>query len=123
METRKLYYEDCHMSSFTAKVEDCRQTQKGYEVILDATAFYPEGGGQACDLGTLAAANVLDVREKGASSLRIGKDMEKRKHACLIPWEELDLLSPIYTTATRGCCWFLSQSRRRAIKVVTEELP
>lgn len=35
----------------------------------------------------------LDVQEKGKSSLRISKDMEKRQHACLIPWEELDRLS------------------------------
>lgn len=65
METRKLYYEDCHMGSFTAKVVSCTQAQKGFEVVLDATAFYPEGGGQACDLGMLGRARVLDVRERG----------------------------------------------------------
>ena len=65
METRKLYYEDCHLQSFTATVTNCQQTEKGYHVTLDATAFYPEGGGQACDLGTLGEARVLDVRERG----------------------------------------------------------
>lgn len=65
METRKLYYEDCHMTAFTARVVSCEQTDKGYLVVLDATAFYPEGGGQACDLGTLGGVRVLDVREKG----------------------------------------------------------
>ena len=34
-----------------------------------------------------------EMQEKGTSSLRLSKDMEKRKHACLIPWEELDRLS------------------------------
>ena len=63
MQTRKLYYEDSHLRRFCAKVLSCEQTEKGYEVILDATAFYPEGGGQACDLGTLGGAKVLDVRE------------------------------------------------------------
>ena len=65
METRKLYYEDCHLTRFEACVTSCRKEEKGYAVTLDATAFYPEGGGQACDLGTLGSARVLDVRERG----------------------------------------------------------
>ena len=65
METRKLYYEDSHLYRFTARVLACRETKGGYAVTLDATAFYPEGGGQACDLGTLGTANVLDVQEQG----------------------------------------------------------
>ena len=64
MKVRKLYYEDCHLKTFTACVTGCTQTPKGWEVTLDATAFYPEGGGQACDLGTLGHAHVLDVRER-----------------------------------------------------------
>ena len=40
-ETKKLYYEDVYKKEFTAKVLECRQGKKGYEVILDQTAFYP----------------------------------------------------------------------------------
>ena len=65
MQTRKLYYEDCHLRQFDAKVIRCEKAEGGYRVILDATAFYPEGGGQACDLGTLGEATVLDVQEQG----------------------------------------------------------
>ena len=71
MEVRKLYYEDPHLQSFTATVTGCTQTEKGWLVELDATAFYPEGGGQACDLGTLGDARVLDVREKGEQVLHL----------------------------------------------------
>ena len=63
--TRKLYYEDCHTKQFYAQVVSCEPCEKGYEILLDATAFYPEGGGQACDLGTLGGAAVLDVQERG----------------------------------------------------------
>ena len=69
--TRKLYYEDCHLAEFTARVLSCEQTAKGWEVQLDATAFYPEGGGQACDLGTIGTAVVLDVRERGESIIHL----------------------------------------------------
>ena len=65
METVKLYYEDCHMRTFSAKVVSCRETEKGCAIVLDATAFYPEGGGQACDFGVLGPVNVLDVQENG----------------------------------------------------------
>ena len=71
METRKLYYEDCHLSGFSAQVLSCERGEKGWEVTLDATAFYPEGGGQACDLGVLGGAAVLDVQERGETVVHL----------------------------------------------------
>lgn len=65
MDTRKLYYEDQDLAEFTARVLSCQKAEKGYEVLLDRTAFYPEGGGQACDIGTLGDAKVTDVQERG----------------------------------------------------------
>ncbi len=64
MEARKLYYEDCHLRTFFACVTGCTPAEGGFWVTLDATAFYPEGGGQACDLGTLGQIRVLDVQER-----------------------------------------------------------
>ena len=75
--TRKLFYEDCHLRRFEARVTACEAREKGYEVQLDATAFYPEGGGQACDLGTLGGIRVLDVQERG----------EEIVHLCAAPLE------------------------------------
>ena len=45
MTTEKLYYEDCHLTFFTARVTDCRPAGDRFRVLLDRTAFYPEGGG------------------------------------------------------------------------------
>lgn len=64
METRKLYYEDCHLTEFSARVLTCEASDKGYWVTLDATAFYPEGGGQACDLGALGNAKCWMCRKR-----------------------------------------------------------
>ena len=62
--TRRLYYEDAYLREFEAQVAECRQSGDGWEVFLDQTAFYPEGGGQPCDLGTLGNVSVTDVQEK-----------------------------------------------------------
>ena len=64
METKKLYYDDPFLHEFTARVLACEETKGGFAVVLDQTAFYPEGGGQPADHGTLGAVRVLDVREK-----------------------------------------------------------
>lgn len=71
MQTRKLFYEDCHLRGFDATVTACESAKGGFAVELDQTAFYPEGGGQACDTGTLGQVTVLSVREEGERILHL----------------------------------------------------
>ena len=71
METRKLYYADSHLKEFSATVTGCEEVKGGWAVKLDATVFYPTGGGQNCDLGILGGANVLDVKEQGQEILHL----------------------------------------------------
>ena len=62
--TEKLFYKDSYIKAFTARVELCREKGEYYEVVLDRTAFFPEGGGQYADVGKLDDVKVLDVQEK-----------------------------------------------------------
>ena len=64
MLTQKLYETDSYLKEFTARVLSCEAVKNGYDAVLDRTAFYPEGGGQPCDLGVLGGARVLDVQER-----------------------------------------------------------
>ena len=64
METTKLYYEDSLRTDFAAAVLECRPQGERWLAALDATCFYPEGGGQPADRGILGGARVLDVHEK-----------------------------------------------------------
>ena len=88
METEKLYYNDPFLKDFTATVLSCEETKGGYQVVLDRTAFYPEGGGQPADHGTLGGIAVTDVHEKDGvvfhtceKTVEIGKSV-----SCSIDW-------------------------------------
>ena len=62
--TEKLYYEDSHLFDFSAKVLKCEQAGEIWKTVLDRTAFFPEGGGQPADTGSIGPARVLDVHER-----------------------------------------------------------
>ena len=72
MQTVLLYEKDSFTREFQACVLACRATESGYEVMLDQTGFFPEGGGQTADtgvffvndaMGETKEVQVLDVQE------------------------------------------------------------
>ncbi len=62
--TRKLFYDDWKLEQAEATLISLDTSDGKCAAILDATPFYPEGGGQPCDLGTIGGASVVDVVEK-----------------------------------------------------------
>ena len=69
--TEKLYYKDSLLTEFTGTVLSCREEKGSWGVVLDRTAFYPEGGGQPADQGLLGGAAVKDVRERDGEIVHI----------------------------------------------------
>lgn len=62
--TEKLYYTDAYLTSFEAEVVSCTAVNDtNYAVVLNRTAFFPEGGGQKSDTGTIDDVSVYDVSE------------------------------------------------------------
>lgn len=87
MKTTKLYQQDVYMKKCDAVIisaspadADSAEKHEGYmayQLTLDRTPFFPEGGGQSCDLGTIGGFNVIDVQEISGEVL----------HTVLIPYE------------------------------------
>jgi alanyl-tRNA synthetase len=64
--TERLYYTDSHLIEFDARVVDITERVSGWTaVILDRTAFYPTGGGQPSDTGTVNGARVVECIDDG----------------------------------------------------------
>ena len=88
--TEKLYDIDSALHSFTARVLDCREEKGRWVLILDRTAFFPEGGGQAADTGSIGPARVLDVQELDGEILHCtDAPLSPGEQAdCALDWEQ-----------------------------------
>lgn len=87
--TEKLYDKDSHIREFSATVLDCLKSGENYAVKLNKTAFFPEGGGQESDRGSIGGAAVIDVQIIGNEiihftdrPLNIGEE-----YPCRLDWE------------------------------------
>lgn len=85
--TRKLYDENSYTARFSARVLSCERVKNHFAVVLDATGFFPEGGGQAPDTGLLGGVQVTDVQETDgvivhtcSSPLPVGETVEGEIH-------------------------------------------
>ncbi|MFD2759741.1 alanyl-tRNA editing protein [Lentibacillus juripiscarius] len=90
MSTEKLFYQDSYMRAFTARVLKAERDEQGhFYVVLDRTAFYPTGGGQPHDTGTLNSVHVYDVEEIGGEVRHYIEDPVDVHHeiAGEIDWE------------------------------------
>ena len=82
--TQKIYETDSYVQSFTARVLQCSPAPGGFAVVLDRTAFFPEGGGQPCDTGTLGGARVLAVSTDGETvTIKVEGDDEEAAAAAV----------------------------------------
>jgi alanyl-tRNA synthetase len=80
------YYEDPYLKELQTSVEDVSNNQ----VILADTIFYPTGGGQPHDKGTISGADVLDVLEQGEAVVHVLEDVPFSagdEVTCTLDWE------------------------------------
>ena len=63
--TQRLYLVDSHLFENECTVLSCAPAKEGFDVMVDRTVFFPNKGGQPCDVGTLGGVRVTDVREVG----------------------------------------------------------
>ena len=84
----KLYYKDQYIKEFTSEIVEVIEKGGKFHLVLDKTAFFPGGGGQFCDLGTIDVHNVIDVYEENCKVYHVveKKPIKIHKVKCSIDW-------------------------------------
>ena len=89
MNTQKLFEIDSHMIEFDATVLSCEKIGKNYAIVLDKTAFFPNGGGQPSDTGYIGDIEVIDVQIVEGNILHFSSSPIRLKEVhCKINWPE-----------------------------------
>ena len=85
----KLFYIDSYIKNFTAEIEEIKEVDDKFHVLLNKTAFFSGGGGQYCDLGTIDNINVLYVYEENDKIYHVLEKKPNRIHKvkCEIDWD------------------------------------
>ena len=85
----KLFYVDSYIKNFIAEIEEVNEIDSKYHILLDKTAFFPGGGGQYCDLGTIDNIRVLDVYEEKDKIYHVLEKKPNKIHKvkCEIDWD------------------------------------
>lgn len=85
--TERLYLQDPYLKSFRARLVELRELDGKPAAVLDKSAFYPEGGGQPGDRGTIGPARVLDTQErKGAVLHVLDQPLQTADYDAQIDW-------------------------------------
>jgi len=76
------------MKSFKARVLSCTPKDDAYEIVLEETIFYPKGGGQPSDIGSIGECHISHVRRDGQSIIHIGDKplLEGMEYDASIEW-------------------------------------
>lgn len=69
--TERLYNTNAYTAAFDARVLACTAHGDGFAIVLDRTAFFPEGGGQGGDRGRIGDVEVIDTVERGGEILHL----------------------------------------------------
>ncbi len=86
--TRRLYFKDSYHIEFEAKVINRTRHDDRPAVVLDQTCFYPEGGGQPSDKGTLNGIQVIHVLEEGGQIIHVlEQDVSSDSVKGVIDWD------------------------------------
>ncbi|WZL74594.1 DHHA1 domain-containing protein [Clostridiaceae bacterium 35-E11] len=86
--TKKLFFDDVYLKTFHADIVEFKEVNNEFHIVLDQTAFYPEGGGQPCDTGVIDEMQVIYVYEDDGKIYHVLNQKPNTLHhiTCNIDW-------------------------------------